>query len=113
MDDLLDSDTGYILEVRLHVLDYGKKDLEYGNHSKIKKIFTPPNVVKVLEDEFESHRGKVMVSQCADRVMADKVRREVQRRMNKRVRLVELDFQPSLRETRWPLSNDMEFKCKG
>jgi len=114
MDDLLDSDTGYILEVRLHVLDYGgKKDLEYGNHSKIKKIFNPPNIVEVLQTEFESHRGKVMVSQCADRIMADKVRREVQRRMNKRVRLVELDFQPSLRETGWPSTSDMEFKCKG
>ncbi|KAG4412489.1 hypothetical protein IFR04_014383 [Cadophora malorum] len=114
MDDLLDSDTGYILEVRLHVLDHGgKKDLEYGNHSKIKKIFNPPNIVEVLQTEFASHRGKVMVSQCADRVMADKVRREVQRRMNKRVHLVELDFQPSLRETGWPSTSDMEFKCKG
>ncbi len=51
--------------------------------------------------------------ECADRVMADKVRREVQRRMNKRVHLVELDFQPSLRETGWPSTSDMEFKCKG
>ncbi|XMA13701.1 hypothetical protein WAI453_006492 [Rhynchosporium graminicola] len=63
MDNLLDSDTGYILEVRLHVLDYGgKKDVEYGNHSRIKKIFTTPNVVEVLQTEFKSHRGKVMVS---------------------------------------------------
>jgi hypothetical protein len=45
--------------------------------------------------------------------MADKVREEVQRRMNEKVRLVELDFQPSLRETGWPSSTDMEFKCKG
>jgi len=50
---------------------------------------------------------------CADLIMADKARKEVQRRMNKRVRLVELDFQPSLRETGWPSSTDMEFKCKG
>jgi hypothetical protein len=45
--------------------------------------------------------------------MADKARKEVQRRMNKRVRLVELDFQPSLRERGWSSSTDMEFKCKG
>jgi hypothetical protein len=78
MDELLDSDTGYvrvplvsvynfantvwILEVRLHVQDYGKEDLEYGSHSKIKKIFAAPNVVEVLETEFKSHRGRVMVS---------------------------------------------------
>jgi hypothetical protein len=45
--------------------------------------------------------------------MADKARKEVQQRMNKRVRLVELDFQPSLRETGWPSATDMEFKCIG
>jgi hypothetical protein len=78
MDELLDSDTGYvrlplaqlgkladtswILEVRLHVQDYGKEDLEYGSHSKIKKIFAPPNVGDVLDTEFKAHRGRVMVS---------------------------------------------------
>jgi len=57
------SNARQILEVRLHVLDHGgKKDLEYGNHSKIKKIFNPPNIVEVLQTEFASHRGKVMVS---------------------------------------------------
>lgn len=78
MDELLDSDTGYvrlppahlgkladtlwILEVRLHVQDYVKEDLEYGDHSRIKKIRGPPNVGDVLDTEFKAHRGRVMVS---------------------------------------------------
>jgi len=57
------SNARQILEVRLHVLDYGeKKDLEYENHSKIKKIFNPPNIIKVLQTEFKSHQGKMMIS---------------------------------------------------
>jgi hypothetical protein len=148
MDDLLDSDTGYvglplvqlcnladtawILEVRIHVQEPGEKDVEYGTHGRIKKTFDQLDIVEVLKTEFKSRRGRVMVSRksrpshhhtiqpptdivtvCADRVMADKARKEVQQRMNKRVRLVELDFQPSLRETGWPSATDMEFKCIG
>jgi hypothetical protein len=78
MDELLDSDTGYvrlplpnwvslltpswILEVRLHVENYVKEDLEYGSHSKIKKIGGWPNVGDVLRAEFNAYRGRVMVS---------------------------------------------------
>lgn len=42
--------------------------------------------------------------------MADQVRRDVQRNMDHGVRLVELDFQPSLRQNGEP---DMDFSCKG
>lgn len=78
MDELLNSDTGYvqhprsnyvtsltnllILEISIHVQDYGKKDLEYGSHSRIKEIFSPPEVVGVLETEFKTQRGKILVS---------------------------------------------------
>lgn len=56
------ADTSWILEVRLHVQNYVKEDLEYGSHSKIKKIGGSPNVGDVLGTEFEAHRGRVMVS---------------------------------------------------
>ena len=42
--------------------------------------------------------------------MADQVRREVQKNMGHGVRLVELDFQPSLYQNGEP---DMDFSCRG
>jgi hypothetical protein len=78
MDDLLDSDTGYvglpliqlcnladtawILEVRIHVQEPGEKDVEYGTHGRIKKTFDQLDIVEVLGTEFKSRRGRVMVS---------------------------------------------------
>lgn len=39
---------------------------------------------------------------------------EVQRTMDKRVRLVDLDFQPTARESEGPsTAADMEFQCRG
>jgi hypothetical protein len=52
----------WILEVRLHVQNYVKEDLEYGNHSKIKKLGGWPNVGDVLGIKFNAHQGRIMVS---------------------------------------------------
>lgn len=46
-----------ILEVRMHIKGSGQ-DAD----GRIKKIFAPPDVAGVLEAEFRSQRGKVMVS---------------------------------------------------
>ena len=51
-----------MLEIRLHVQDTGKESYEHGDHSMIKIIFTPPNVVEVLNTEIDSHTGKTIVS---------------------------------------------------
>lgn len=122
-----------ILEVSIHAPGYGKKDLEYGDHSRIREVFTPLDVTGTLEAEFQARKGRFIVSGkghpsiltgagtdhcatlkvCADNVIADKARMHVQRRMDKEVRFIEMDFQPSLRETgRWS-SSDMEFQCRG
>jgi hypothetical protein len=55
----------------------------------------------------------VTLKVCADKVTADKVRMQVRRWMDERVRLVELDFQPSLRENSRMALRDMEFNCRG
>ena len=75
MDELLDSDTGYvcclfclcavadtplILDISIHAQD-SKEDLEYGNHSRIRES-GPANIVEILDAEFETQRGQIMVS---------------------------------------------------
>jgi hypothetical protein len=121
-----------ILEIHLHIPGYDKEVI-YGTHARIKKS-GPVDVAAVIMTELKSCKGKVLVSSklnllifhsctncriaCADRDVADQVRTEVKQRMDRRVRLVELDFQPSLRarrrlRERQRLSSDMEFKCRG
>ncbi|KAH8674404.1 hypothetical protein BGZ60DRAFT_403841 [Tricladium varicosporioides] len=113
MDELLDQDTGYILDISIHVLQGGgKKDLEYGDHSRVRESFGP-FMVGTLDGEIKNQRGRIMVSLCANKTVADEARTYVRRKMDKGVRLVELDFEPSLRETGRLLSADMEFKCRG
>ena len=77
MDELLDSDTGYvrpivqfcsiadsslILEISIHIQNFGKEDSEYGTHSRILETSTSVDVVETLEAEFKSQRGKFMIS---------------------------------------------------
>jgi len=129
------ADSSLILEISIHVQDYQEKDLEHGNHSRILETSDPADVVGILKAEFKTQRGKIMVSRksrppilsrscrcanpcvnskvCADSAIADEARMYVKRRPIKWVRLVELDFQPSLRETSWLSSADMEFQCRG
>jgi len=125
-----------ILDISIHgPEEYGKEDLEYGDHSRIKETFAPLNVVGTLDEEFKIQRGQIIVSRksrpqsstmscpitnlcvtlkvCADKAVSDKARNYVQLRMDKRVRLVELDFQPSSRETGRLSSADLELSCIG
>jgi hypothetical protein len=77
MDEILSNDTGYvqrpprscnpadfslILEVCIHVPGYGKENLEYGTHSKIKKNSGSPDIGGVLGTEFRAQKGKIIVS---------------------------------------------------
>jgi hypothetical protein len=81
------------------------------------------------EKEFRDRRGRVVVSGksfpplasgdatnqnkvCADHGIRDAARMHVQRRMERRLRLVELDFQPAPRGAR-PAPADIEIHCKG
>jgi len=50
---------------------------------------------------------------CAEETIADRARAQVQARMDDKVRLVELDFQPPFRESGGPDSSDMDFICRG
>jgi len=47
-----------ILDISIH----GKKDEEYGDHSRIKEVSGPLDVVGTLRDEFKNQRGQIMVS---------------------------------------------------
>ena len=59
----------------------------------------------------------LIVLVCADNAFASRVRAGVQRGMDKAVRLVQLDFQPSLRrsgkETGKEDTLELDFKCRG
>lgn len=101
----------------------------HGVDGRIKKIFAPPDVAGALETEFRSQRGKVVVSReclplqaftepansevCAAHDIRDAARMHMQRRVEERLHLVELDFQPSLGEAGRLRSDDLEFMCRG
>lgn len=51
-----------ILEVSIHVLDYRRESLEYGNHSKIHLLPDPPDIGGLLQTEFQTQKGKIIVS---------------------------------------------------
>lgn len=106
------ADPPLILDISIHAPD-AEKDKPYGSHSRILETSVPPNVVKILDAEFEDRRGRIMVSLCADTAITDKARKHVREKKNKWVRLVELDFQPSLWETGRLFSSDMDFQCEG
>lgn len=50
-----------ILAIHIHVPGEGE-DVPYGNHGRITKKHGPPDVVGVLEKEFQDRTGKVIVS---------------------------------------------------
>ncbi|KFY02760.1 hypothetical protein V490_00407 [Pseudogymnoascus sp. VKM F-3557] len=111
MDKILTQDTGM---VSLHVPESGKQDEELGTHSKIKVTSTPPDIEGLLRKEIAGgRRGDIIVSLCADNAIADRARTQVQTHMDKGVRLVELDFQPSSFRTAAKDTRGMEFSCRG
>jgi len=118
-----------MLRIRIYARDFEGEDSKIGKHSNGIMSAIPPNITSILETEFATRQRRVIVSGrcclfiplvhlvnvtvCAHQAMADKVRQKVHRLMNERVRLVELDFQPSRQQTDWPLSADMDFECRG
>ena len=59
----------------------------------------------------------ITLSVCASSALAAEIRNRVRRDMNKDVRLLELDFEPSLRTSRKEGGKedviDMDFLCRG
>ncbi|KFY32480.1 hypothetical protein V493_00160 [Pseudogymnoascus sp. VKM F-4281 (FW-2241)] len=113
MDQILQFDTGVILEISLHAQEYGKKGLAYGTHDKLNKSLAPLDVEGLLQKELSARRGRIIVSLCAEGAIADRARAHVQARMDERVRLVELDFRPSQCESLVTDTAEMEFTCRG
>ena len=56
------ANTSLILEISIHLPGKGQEPLEYGNHGSIKEIPTPADVIGTLEAEFNTQRGRIMVS---------------------------------------------------
>ncbi|KAI9676512.1 MAG: hypothetical protein M1817_000670 [Caeruleum heppii] len=69
MDELLKSDTGYILEISLYVVGefnkaqskYGDRE-SYGQHNRIKKFFGLPDIRSLLNKEMKQQKGKLLIS---------------------------------------------------
>jgi hypothetical protein len=51
-----------ILDASIHLPGCGEKDLEYGDHSKIREVPTPIDVIGTLEAEFKAGKGRFIVS---------------------------------------------------
>ncbi|KAH6662697.1 hypothetical protein B0J14DRAFT_570854 [Halenospora varia] len=54
-----------------------KKDLEHGDHSRVRESFGPLDMVTMLIEEFKNQRGQIIVSFCADKAVADKTQMHV------------------------------------
>lgn len=55
------ADSSLILDISIHLPDYRKEDLEYGSHSRIREC-GPADVVEILEAEFKTQKGRIIVS---------------------------------------------------
>ncbi|KFY69538.1 hypothetical protein V496_00158 [Pseudogymnoascus sp. VKM F-4515 (FW-2607)] len=116
MDDLLVMDTGYILDITLCIPIRSaqnkaqKEDVPYGTHNRLRDHEGPIDITDIVKANSKPGNGKMVVSMCSNNAMADKVRREVQQHMDPGVRLVELDYEPSLRQKSEP---EMDFSCRG
>lgn len=51
-----------ILEASIYVQEYGKTDVNYGRHSKIKEISTPLDIEGLLQKEISAQLGNIIVS---------------------------------------------------
>ncbi|KAM0147863.1 hypothetical protein ACHAQE_010092 [Botrytis cinerea] len=134
MDEVIEMDTGRILEIELYVLKRSNpvqlEDMDntlmkhnltdpkivlYGTHQKIHKIFAPANVRSILNGEMTTRKGSLIVSACANKAMSMNIRNTIQQGMDEQMRFIELEFQPSLHSnTTSAVSDDsMDFACAG
>ncbi|KAK6609667.1 ferric reductase like transmembrane component [Botrytis cinerea] len=134
MDEVIEMDTGRILEIELYVLKRSNhvqlEDMDdilkkhnltdpkivlYGTHQKIHKIFAPANVRGILNGEMSARKGSLAISVCANKAMCLNIRNIVQKGMDNQMRLIELEFQPSLHSKITSVISDdsMDFSCAG
>lgn len=101
------------------------KSVPYGTHDRLREDEGPPNITGIVKAHSKPGHGKMVVSSiisirfyenfltalvCSNNAMADQIRRAVRKHMDPGVRLVELDYEPSLRRKSEP---EMDFSCRG
>ncbi|MCJ1334565.1 hypothetical protein MMC10_011277 [Thelotrema lepadinum] len=102
----------YILYIRLYILDAFKdksanvgNTKEYGDHSRIKKLYARVDLAALLEQELQQVKGKILLSVAADEEIRDEIHEIVAKKASKQIQLVFSSYQPKRKASFWHKDN--------